>query len=93
VRLGPKRRGRWSHGQPERIRKMMPLRARRQSAWCRPVRWVGQNSWRMGRIRSQRGSGPSPIVPSGWRLRAFFLLGFGVVAVLVRPSRARPPFF
>jgi hypothetical protein len=53
VLLGPNLRGSLSHWQPERMRKMMPLRALRQSAWWRPVRLVGQKSWRMGRTRSQ----------------------------------------
>jgi hypothetical protein len=44
------------------------------------VALAGQNSWRMGRTRSHRGSGTSQIVPSGLRLPACFRLGFGRVA-------------
>jgi len=93
VLLGPNWRGSCSHWQPERIRKMMPLSALRQSAWCRPVVLVGQNSSRMGRRRCHNGSGTFQIVPSGLRLLAFFPLGFGRVAVTAWPSGAKPPFF
>jgi hypothetical protein len=62
-------RGSCSHWQPVRIRKMIPLRAARQSAVRRPVAFLGQNSRRMGRILSHRESGTSQIVPKGLGFR------------------------
>jgi hypothetical protein len=93
VLLGPNLRGNWSHWQPERIRKMMPLRAWRQLAWCRPVALAGQNSWRMGRTRSQRASGTSQIVASGWRVPAPFRFRLGCATVMMESSGATPPSF
>jgi hypothetical protein len=66
-------RGNCSHWQPVRMRKMMPLRARRQSACLRPVALAGQKSTRRGKILSQRGSGISQIVARGLALRVVLL--------------------
>lgn len=65
--------GNWSHWQPERMRKRMPLRARRQLACLRPVAFVGQKAHRMGKIRSHRASGTSQIVGNGLHLGFLFL--------------------
>lgn len=71
--------GNWSHWQPERMRKMMPLRHNLQLAWRRPVGLRGQNSSRIGLIRSHRSSEISQIVGSGLdfavRFRRFVEVG------------------
>jgi hypothetical protein len=67
-------RGSCSHWQPVRRRKMIPLSAARQSACRRPVRFLGRNSQKMGRIFSHRASGTSQMAPNG--------LGFGFRRVL-----------
>jgi hypothetical protein len=77
-------RGSCSHWQPVRIRKMIPLRAARQSAVRRPVGFLGQNSKRMGRIRSHKASGTSQMVPNG--LGFGFRRSFGLVLVMPGPS-------
>jgi hypothetical protein len=73
-------RGNWSHWQPDRIRKMMPLRINLQLAWRRPVSFRGQNFSRIGLIRSHKSSGISQIVGSGLDLGVRFRL-FDVVAI------------
>jgi hypothetical protein len=75
--------GSWSHWQPVRIRKMMPLSIFRQLATRRPVGFRGQKSRRMGSIRSQSGSGTSQMVGSG------LVLSFRLVLVVAigGPSR------
>jgi hypothetical protein len=75
-------RGSCSHWQPVRIRKMIPLRAARQSAVRRPVGFLGQNSKRMGRIFAHKASGISQMVPSGLD----FDLRRGLRLVLVMPG-------
>src|SRR4051794_3775074 len=65
VLLGPYRSGSWSHWQPLRIRKMMPLSIFLQLATLRPVGFLGQNSLRMGSIRHQSSSGITQIVDNG----------------------------
>jgi hypothetical protein len=65
VLLGPNRSGNWSHWQPLRIRKMIPLTIFRQFAVFRPVAFLGQYSWRIGSIRLHKASGISQIVSSG----------------------------
>ncbi len=65
VLLGPNLRGSCPHWQPDRMRKMIPLRAARQLATLRPVSFLGQNSLRIGSIRCHIASGISQIVPSG----------------------------
>jgi hypothetical protein len=65
VLLGPNLRGSCSHWQPDRMRKMMPLRAARQLATRRPVAFLGQNSLRIGSTLFHNSSGTSQIVPSG----------------------------
>jgi hypothetical protein len=64
---------------------MIPLRAARQLAVRRPVGFLGQKSWRIGRIFSHRASGISQMVPSG---RAFLALRrrFVLVLVILEPS-------
>ncbi len=57
--------GSWSHWQPVRIRKRMPLSIFRQLATWRPVGFRGQNSERIGSIRSQSASGISQMVGRG----------------------------
>jgi hypothetical protein len=69
VLLGPNFSGSWSHWQPLRIRKRIPLSIFRQLATWRPVGFWGQNSTRIGSIRVQRSSGISQRVGRG--------LGFG----------------
>jgi hypothetical protein len=82
-------RGSCSHWQPLRIRKMIPLRAARQSAVRRPVGFLGQNSRRMGRIFSHKASGTSQIGFSGWDFG--FRRGLLLVLVIPGPSfRFRP---
>ena len=76
-------RGSWSHWQPVRIRKMIPLSAARQLATRRPVGLLGQKSRRIGRIFSHKASGISQMVPSG---RAFVALRRGFAWVLVIPG-------
>jgi hypothetical protein len=66
VLLGPNRSGIWSHWQPLRIRKMIPLSIFLQFATRRPVGFLGQNSLRMGSIRRQSSSGISQIVARGF---------------------------
>jgi hypothetical protein len=63
--------GNWSHWQPVRIRKMIPLSVLRKWAGGRPVPLRGQNSLRIGSIRRHSSSGTSQIVASG--LRRVFL--------------------
>lgn len=65
--------GNWSHWQPERMRKRMPLRARRQLACLRPVALLGQKADRMGNIRSHKASGTSQMVGNGLVLGCFLL--------------------
>jgi hypothetical protein len=77
-------RGSCSHWQPVRIRKMIPLKAARQSAVRRPVGFLGQNSKKMGRIRSHMASGTSQIVPKG--LVFGFRRGLRLVLVMPGPS-------
>jgi hypothetical protein len=74
-------RGSWSHWQPVRIRKRIPLRTARQLATRRPVGFLGENFKRMGRILAHKGSGISQMVPNG------FAFGFdrGLRLVLVIP--------
>jgi hypothetical protein len=84
VLLGPNLRGSCSHWQPVRIRKMIPLKAARQSAVRRPVGFLGQNSKKMGRIRSHMASGTSQIVPKG--LVFGFRRGLRLVLVMPGPS-------
>jgi hypothetical protein len=81
VLLGPNLLGSWSHWQPLRIRKMMPLSTFRQLATLRPVGFLGQNSRRMGSICSQSASGTSQMVGSG--LVFGFRLAFGFRLVVV----------
>jgi hypothetical protein len=76
VLLGPYRSGIFSHWQPLRIRKMIPLSIFLQLATWRPVAFLGQYSLRMGSIRRQSSSGISQIVPSG--------LGPGLRRVMAR---------
>jgi hypothetical protein len=83
-------RGSCSHWQPVRIRKMIPLRAARQSAVRRPVGFWGQNSRRMGRIFSQRASGTSQMVPNG--LGFGFRRGLRLTLVMPGPSFRLRPF-
>ncbi len=64
VHLGPKQRGSWPHWHPERNRKMMPLRMRRQSSGGHPVRFGGQISNKIGSMRSQNAWGTSQMVSS-----------------------------
>src|SRR5258707_1240781 len=66
VLLGPYRSGSWSHWQPLRIRKMIPLSIFRQLATLRPVGFLGQYSLRMGSIRRQSSSGISQMVGTGF---------------------------
>src|SRR6266849_1559565 len=74
VLLAPNLAGNWSHWQPLRMRKMMPFRICRQLATLRPVAFFGQNSSRIGRMRSHRSSEISQMVPSvGTDLRFRFL--------------------
>jgi hypothetical protein len=80
VLLGPYRSGIFSHWQPLRIRKMIPLSIFLQLAPWRPVAFLGQNSLRMGSIRRQSSSGISQIVPSG--------LGPGLRRVMARAPLA-----
>jgi hypothetical protein len=70
VLLGPYRSGIFSHWQPLRIRKMIPLSIFLQLATWRPVAFLSQNSLRMGSIRRQSSSGISQIVGNGlsWAL-------------------------
>jgi hypothetical protein len=65
VLLGPYRSGSWSHWQPLRIRKMIPLSIFLQLATRRPVGFLGQNSLRIGSIRCHNSSGITQIVASG----------------------------
>jgi hypothetical protein len=65
VLLGPYRSGIFSHWQPLRIRKMIPLSIFLQLATLRPVALPGQNSLRMGSMRRQSSSGISQIVGNG----------------------------
>src|SRR5262249_54350737 len=92
VLLGPKRRGSWSHWHPERMRKMIPLIAFRQSAWCRPVALIGQYSSRIGRILCHRASETSQIVGKGLIFWVFLRLDLGLrrVVTMVVPSGATP---
>jgi hypothetical protein len=46
---------------------MTPLSVRRPWAGGRPVAFLGQNSLRIGAIRSHKASGISQIVPGGLR--------------------------
>src|SRR5206468_7805716 len=85
VLLGPKRFGNFSHWQLVRMRKMMPLSARRQFASLRPVAFFGQNSSRIGRIRSHSSSEISQIVPSGLATRRFLRF----LAILDLPGKTR----
>jgi hypothetical protein len=84
VLLGPNLRGSWSHWQPVRIRKMIPLKAARQWAVRRPVGFLGQNSRRRGRIFSHKASGTSQMVPNG--LGFGFRRGLRLVLVIPGPS-------
>jgi hypothetical protein len=77
-------RGSWSHWQPVRIRKMIPLKAARQWAVRRPVGFLGQNSRRRGRIFSHKASGTSQMVPNG--LGFGFRRGLRLVLVIPGPS-------
>jgi hypothetical protein len=77
-------RGSCSHWQPVRIRKMIPLRAARQSAVRRPVGFLGQDWRRMGRIFSHKASGTSQMVPKG--LDLIFRRGLRLVLVIPGPS-------
>jgi hypothetical protein len=77
-------RGSWSHWQPVRIRKRIPLRAARQLAVRRPVGFLGQKSRRMGRIFSHKSSGTSQMVPNG--LGFTFRRGLRLVSVIPEPS-------
>jgi hypothetical protein len=77
-------RGSCSHWQPVRIRKMIPLRAARQSAVRRPVGFLGQKSRRIGRTFTQRSSGISRMVPNGRGLD--FRRGLCLVLVIPEPS-------
>jgi hypothetical protein len=77
-------RGSWSHWQPVRIRKRIPLRAARQLAVRRPVGFLGQNSRRMGRIFSHKASGTSQMVPNG--LNFGFRRDLRLVVVIPGPS-------
>ena len=72
--LGPYRSGSFSHWQPLRSRKMIPLSIFLQLATLRPVAFLGQNSLRMGSIRRQSSSGISQIVGNG--------LGWALVRVM-----------
>jgi hypothetical protein len=65
VLLGPYRSGSRSHWQPLRIRKRIALSIFLHWATRRPVGFLGQNSLRIGSIRSHNSSGISQIVPSG----------------------------
>jgi hypothetical protein len=60
------------------MRKMTPLKVRRQWAGGRPVALRGQNSLRIGSIRCHNSSGISQIVPNGLR------------RVFLRPMAAAP---
>jgi hypothetical protein len=81
VLLGPNLAGSCSHWQPLRMRKMIPLSTFRQLATLRPVGFLGQNSRRMGSIRSQSASGISQMVGSGFDFRLAFGLRLVVVAI------------
>jgi hypothetical protein len=76
--------GNWSHWQPLRMRKRMPLSIFLQLATRRPVGFLGQNSRRMGSIRSQSGSGTSQRVGRGlvFGFRLVLRLGLVVVAAI-----------
>jgi hypothetical protein len=81
VLLGPYRSGIFSHWQPLRIRKMIPLSIFLQLATRRPVAFLGQNSLRIGSIRRQSSSGISQIVGNG--------LGRALVRVMARAPVTR----
>ncbi len=100
VLLGPYRSGSWSHWQPLRIRKMIPLSIFRQLATLRPVAFLGQNALRIGSIRRQSSSGISQIVANGL-VRDFrrvmttppvTILGANWLVLTSFPQKAFPPF-
>ena len=72
---GRTRSGSWSHWQPLRIRKMIPLSVLRQWAARRPVGFLGQNSLRIGSIRSPQLVGDLP--DRAQRLAASLAAGHG----------------
>jgi hypothetical protein len=76
--------GSWSHWQPLRIRKRIPLSVLRQLATRRPVGFLGQNSRRMGSIRSQSESGTSQMVGRG----LVFFFRWILVAAIVGTLRS-----
>jgi hypothetical protein len=89
VLLGPYRSGIFSHWQPLRIRKMIPLSIFLQLATWRPVAFRGQYSLRMGSIRRQSSSGISQIVPKG--LRRDFRRAMAVTP-MARQEEERPRY-
>src|SRR5439155_134561 len=85
VLLGPYLAGNWSHSQPVRMRKMMPLKVRRQWAGGRPVPLRGQNSLRIGSIRRHSSSGTSP----SWRRCGGSPIGYTGCSIPPRTSTRR----
>ena len=81
VLLGPNFSGSWSHWQPVRMRKMIPLSILRQLATRRPVGFWGQKSRRMGSIFCHIASGISQMVGRGVNFDFRLVFLFRLVAV------------